>query len=165
MANFPVTLTNKQSSFFGLPTGIGGFTHRFKIKAADVAVAGATGSTDTVQVSLGRTPGPYWMVDKAFAVINTVGAGTTALTMQVGTTTTPSAFIAATSVLSGSHIQAATGINTVNTPASSFGTTDLGIQALFTNATGGSPSALTGLDVDIYLSMRPTQRLDGTVGA
>lgn len=160
MPDYPITLNPRKVSVQKFPNPQG-WTHKFKLQASDIAVTSATASTDTVTVTLGNTPATNWAVTRAFAVINTAYTGTTALTVQVGTTTAISAFLAATSVLSGSHIVPSGGFNATATPGSSFGTTTTGLVARFTNATGGSPSALTAGDIDLYLTLIETSKIDG----
>lgn len=160
MPDYPITLNPRRVSVQKLPNEHG-YTHKFKLLASDVAVSAATAATDTVTVTLGTSPSSRWACTKAFAVINTAYSGTTALTVQVGTTTAISAFLAATSVLSGSHIVPSGGFNSTATPGSSFGTTTTSLVARFTNATGGSPSALTAGDIDLYLTLVDTTKIDG----
>jgi hypothetical protein len=151
MADFPITLSRVRVTPLTNPERHNGFTHKFTIKAADVAVASATGSTDTVTVTLCSTPA-NWIVPQAMAVIRTAFAGTTALTVQVGGTTA-NAFLAATSVLTAGKVVPSGGMNSVNTVASAHATAAQTIKATFTNATGGSPSAVSAGEVDIFLSI------------
>lgn len=127
-----------------------GFTHRFKVLAADIAFG--AGATDTVTMTLGALPA-LWVVDKAVVNVKTAFVGTTALAIIVGTTTTTNNFIASASVLTAGLIQPATGKNTVATIAGSTGTATKNLVAIFTNSTSGSPSALTAGELDIYLSI------------
>lgn len=142
MANFPITLIGQRISPLILPERNGDYTVRYYIPYTDLAVASATGNADTITVTLGTTPAP-WQVTAAVAYVSPVFAGTTALTMTCGTTTTPNAFLASTTVLTAGTIQPPNGSQTTNVPASCVGNTAVTMQAVFTNATGGSPSALT----------------------
>lgn len=152
MSTYAVTIPSARVSPLILPERCRGFNVRYTVLYSDVAVASATGSTDVIAMALGTTP-TNWVVGATMAYVTTAFAGTTALTMVVGTTTTTNAFLQSTSILTAGVIQPATGIFTVNTPASSTGTTALGIQATFTNATGGSPSALTAGVLEILLEI------------
>ncbi len=152
MADFPVTLSSNRKSVLTDVERINGFSHKFTIPYSDVAVATATGNADTVTFTLGSLPALF-LVDKAVGNITTAFAGTTAMTVQVGTTTTTTAFLSAMSVLTAGVIQPTTGINTINTVASGTATASKSLVAIFTNATGGSPSALTAGSIDIYLSI------------
>lgn len=151
MANTNVTIkAAKVSTLTDVERATGGFTHKFNILYSDVNTG--TGSADTVTMTLGTTPAP-WIVTAACANVTTAFAGTTAFTIQIGTTTTTNAFVTAQSVLSAGLIQPANGISSVATPASATSTTAINLVALFTNATGGSPSALTAGALDVYLAM------------
>jgi hypothetical protein len=89
--------------------------------------------------------------------VSTAFAGTTALTVVVGTTTNTSAFLTSTSVLTAGIIGAA-GFDPA-TVTNCSGTTSVGLRAVFTNATGGSPSALTAGNVNIYLNLQDAAQL------
>lgn len=149
MADYPVTLSDDRISRLSNNEGIRGFTHKFKIKAADVAVATATGATDTVTVTLGATP-TTWYGDKALVVISTAFAGTTALSMSVGTTSSVTAFVNSTTVKTAGVL---TAVGAANANAAS-GSASVGLVAVFTNATGGSPSAITAGELDIYVGLK-----------
>lgn len=151
MADTAVTLLGTRKSVLADVEAIRlGFNFKATIPYSDVALG--TGSTDTVTVTLGSTPA-LWLVDKAMVNVTTAYAGTTAMNIQVGTTTTTTGFITATSVLTAGVLQPATGIGTLNVISSGTATASKSIVAIFTNATGGSPSALTAGSVDIYLSI------------
>ncbi len=151
MADTAITLSaSKVTPLSNQERGDHGFSVRYRISYSDIAYG--TGSTDTVTMTLGALPAK-WVVDKAAVNVTTAFAGTTALAIIVGTTTTTNNFIASTSVLTAAMIQPATGKNTVATIAGSTGTATKNLVAIFTNATGGSPSALTAGELDIYLSI------------
>lgn len=130
--------------------GCHGYSVAYRVSYSDIAYG--TGSTDTVTMTLGALPAK-WVVDKAAVNVTTAFAGTTALAIIVGTTTTTNNFIASTSVLTAGLIQPSTGKNTVATIAGSTGTATKNLVATFTNSTGGSPSALTAGELFIYLSV------------
>ena len=80
--------------------------------------------------------------------ITTAFAGTTAFTIQVGTTTTTNSLVTAQSVKTAGVLA---GVPTTATLIKATATANL--VAVFTNATGGSPSALTAGALDIYLNI------------
>ena len=125
-------------------------TIKYTIPYSDVAVTSATLTADTVTVTLGALP-DKWLVDKALVNITTAFAGTTALTINVGTTTSTSAFVTAQSVLTAGVLPMA---STVPVLTNATATASKNIVAVFTNATGGSPSALTAGSLDVYLNVQ-----------
>jgi len=149
MADYPVTLAATRKSTLKDVERINGFSHKFTIPYGDVAVATATGASDTVTVTLGALPAK-WAVNQARVNITTAFAGTTALTVVVGTTTTTNAFIASTSVLTAATL----GSNVTGALTNATATATKSMVAVFTNATGGSPSALTAGSLDIYLNIQ-----------
>lgn len=142
-----VTQVRAQSQCLSLQETAQGFTHKYNIKAADLAVATATGFTDVISVTLGALPAK-WKVRAAGMNINTAVAGTTAMTVVVGTTTTTNAFITSQSVLTAAWLQ---GVPTLAAIVTATATASM--VAVFTNATSGSPSAITAGDLDIYLAI------------
>lgn len=156
MADTAVTISPKKVFIESNPERLNGATIRYNIKSADVAYG--SGSTDTVTMTLGTTAA-FWVVSRAFALVQTAFAGTGGLSIQVGVTGTTNAFLAATSVLSAGLIQPSTGLNTVNTVASAKGTSAATIKAVFTNSVSDSPSALTAGEVDVYLNLLDLSRL------
>ena len=131
-----------------------GFTHKFVIDYTDTNTG--TGSTDTETVTLGTTPAKF-VCTHALVRVATAFAGTTAMTISVGFGSNTSAAVAATSVLTAGIIAVAgTGVATAST---STGTSAVAIKAVFTNATGGSPSALTAGQVVIYLRLLDVDKL------
>lgn len=132
-------------------TAATGFTHKYNVLYSDIAYGSA--SADTVTLTLGTTPAKF-IIDKAAVNVRTAFAGTTALAIIVGTTGTTNGFIASTSVLTAAFIQPSTGKNTLATIASGTATAATAFAATFTNSTGGSPSALTAGELNIYLSLR-----------
>lgn len=149
MANYNVTLTRARMSTLSLneQAGNAGFTHKYTIPYSDLTSAGATTATDTVTVLLGATPSLY-RVRNAGVNITTAYAGTTALTVQVGSTTTANAYVTAQSVLTAGFLQ---GVPT--SAALVTGTASVSMTATFTNATGGSISSLTAGSIDIFLAV------------
>ena len=154
MANFPITIANTRISPLIQPERVNDYSIRYYIPFGDIALATSTGTTDTITVTLGTTPA-NWVVGAAYAYVSPAFAGVTsqAVTLTVGTTTTPNAFLASTSVTTAGVIQPANGIGTVNTPTASLGTTATTIQCVFTNATTGSFSALTTGAIEILLAV------------
>ena len=146
MADTAVTIARSKISQLSLEEQARGFSHKFHVDYSDVALG--SGSTDTVTMTLGTTP-TTWYVDRALVNITTAFAGTTAMTLIVGTTTTTNAFISSTSVLTAGLI----GSNITSALTNGKGTAATGLTAIFTNATGGSPSALTAGALDIYLNI------------
>lgn len=156
MADTAVTISPKKVYIESNPERVNGYTNRYNVLYSDVAYG--SGSTDTVTMTIGTTP-TLWVVKSAIVNVTTAFAGTGALTISVGTTGTATAFIAATSVASAGLIQATGGAGAVNTPASSTSTSATTLKAVFTNATSGSPSALTAGALDIYLELIDLSRL------
>ena len=156
MADTAVTLSDDRISVLSnQEIAATGFNRKFKVLYTDVNAG--TGSTDTVTVTLGTTPAK-WLVDKAAVVVKTAFAGTTAFTAVVGTTTATNAFISSTSVMTATVISSAAALGP-HTAASSTAQSALGLRAVFTNATGGSPSALTAGELDIYLNLKDLAQL------
>lgn len=163
MANTNVTISKAKVSAMPLPEHASGFNRKFHVDFSDVNLG--TGNADTVTVNLGTigNANGAWLVAQAIVQVTTAFAGTTAFTVQVGTTTSANAFITATSVLSAGCIQPTNGASTVAAPAAAAGTSTITIQAVFTNATGGSPSALTAGALDIFLAAYDPTKLDGPI--
>ena len=152
MADYPVTLNKALATPLLEPERAAGFTHKFTIPFSTVAVSTATTATDTVTVTLCTTPA-FFAVKSGLGIVRTAFAGTTALTVTVGTAGSAAAILPSTTVLSGSVIQPTTGFGNVATPGSTFATAATTLRAVFTNATGGSPSALTAGSMDVYVSL------------
>lgn len=133
-----------------------GFNSKFTVLASDIAASGLTGSTDSVIITLGNSP-TKWYVDRAMVNVSTAFTGTTAMTIIVGSTSDDDAFVTSTSVLTAGVIGTA-GFAPV-TVTNSSSTSAVSLQAKFTNATGGSPSALTAGALDIYLRIKDTTDL------
>ena len=146
MADTAVTISRSKAYNLSLQEQTRGFSHKFHVDYSDVAQG--TGSTDTVTLTLGALPG-NWIVNNALVNITTAFAGTTAFSVNVGTTSSTSAFVTAQSVKTagvlGSPLTAAL--------TNAKGTATANLVAIFTNATGGSPSALTAGALDIYLNI------------
>lgn len=159
MANTNVTISKTKVSRMPLPEASSGFNLKFHVDYTDVN--SGTGSGDTITMSLGSTPTGSWMVAQAIAVVTTAFAGTTAFTVIVGTTTSTNCILTSTSVMTAGVISNTNGVNSVNGVAASSGTTSIGLQATFTNATGGSPSALSAGSMDIFVALYDPTKLDG----
>jgi hypothetical protein len=145
MADTAVTISRARTSQLSLQEQARGFSHKYTVKAADVAFG--AGSTDTVTLTLGALPAK-WAVNNALVNVSTAFAGTTAFTVVVGTTTTTNSFITSQSVLTAGVLA---GVPTTATVRTATATANM--VAVFTNATGGSPSALTAGELDIYLNI------------
>lgn len=151
MADTAITISDDRVTVLSnQERGASGYTHKFRVLSSDIAFG--AGATDTVTMTLGNTPANF-IIDKAAVNVSTAFAGTTAMTIIVGTTTDTNNFIESISILTAGLKQPATGKNTVATIAGSTGTAAISLVATFTNSTGGSPSALTAGALDIYLSL------------
>ena len=149
MANTDVTLDNARKSVLSNQERAQGFTHKYTIKYTDIDEG--SGSSDTVTVTLGATPTDF-IISKAMVNITTAFAGTGGLSIQVGTDGDPNNFITATSVLTAGPLISAVGAAPV-TLAGTFAVASDALEALFTNSSSGSPSALSAGELDIYLAM------------
>ena len=149
MANTDVTLGNSRKVVLSNQERAQGFTHKYTIKYTDIDEG--TGSSDTVTVTLGNTPTDF-VISKAMVNVTTAFAGTGALAVEVGTDGDPNNFITSTSVAAVGPIISAVGAAPV-TLSGTFAAASDAIEALFTNSSSGSPSALTAGECDIYLAM------------
>lgn len=154
MADTATTLSKTKVVPLLNPEKHNGFTHKFVIDSTDID--NGTGSTDTETVTLGTTPAK-WVCTHALVNVTTAFAGTTALTISVGFGSNVTAAVAATSVLTAGVINAAG--SAVATASTSTATSAQAIKAVFTNATGGSPSALTAGQAVVYLRLLDAARL------
>jgi hypothetical protein len=145
MADTAVTISRADTSQLSLQEQARGFSNKFHVDYTDVALG--TGSTDTVTLTLGALPSNF-VLNNALVNITTAFAGTTAFSVNVGTTSSTSALVTAQSVKTAGVL---TGVPT--TAALVKGTASVNLVAIFTNATGGSPSALTAGALDIYLNI------------
>ena len=102
-------------------------------------------------VSLGSTPTDF-VITKALVNVPTAFAGTGALALEVGTDGDPNNFITSTSVAAVGPIITGAGA-APTTLAGAFAAAADALEALFTNSSSGSPSALTAGECDIYLAM------------
>lgn len=153
MANFAVTLLPARKTVLAdVERAVCGFSHKFTVPFSDLTSAGATTATDTVTLTLGPTPA-LWAIDKALINVTTAYAGTTALTINVGSTSSTSAFVTAQSVLTVAALGMASGVPVLTNATA---TSSLSMVAVFTNATGGSISALTAGQLDIFLNILNT---------
>lgn len=154
MADFPITLASTNKQVLTDIERIGDFSILFSIPFTVLsAVTTATGSTDTVTITLGALP-TWFLIDRIRADVATAFTGTGGLTVQVGTSTTTNALLTAGSVLTKALLQPSTGMNTVQTIASGTGTAGGTLVAVFTNSTSGSPSAVTAGQVNIRVNLR-----------
>lgn len=149
MANTDVTLGDTRKTVLSNQERAQGYTHKWTIKYTDIDEG--SGSSDTVTVSLGDTLTDF-VISKAMINVTTAFAGTGAMTVQVGTDGDPNNYITAITILTaGPTISAAGGAPA--TLAGSFAVAADDLEALFTNSSSGSPSALTAGEMDIYLAM------------
>ena len=155
MANTDVTLDNARKDVLSNQERAQGYTHKYTIKYTDIDEGG--GSTDTVTVSLGDTPTDF-IISKAMLNVTTAFTGTGAMTVQVGTDGDPNNFITAITVLTAGPTISAAGAAPV-TLAGTFAIAADALEALFTNSSSGSPSALTAGELDIYLAMHSANDL------
>ena len=155
MANTDVTLDNARKHVLSNQERAQGFTHKYKILYTDIDEG--SGSTDTVTAVLGNTPTDF-VVTKAMVNVTTAFAGTGGLSIQVGTAGDPNGFITATSVLTAGPIATQAGATTA-AAAACIGTTAQVMEALFTNSSSGSPSALSAGELDIYLAVHSANDL------
>ena len=149
MANTDVTLGNTRKTILSNQERAQGYTHKWTIKYTDVDEG--TGSSDTVTVSMGDTPTDF-LITKAMINVTTAFAGTGALTVQIGTDGDPNNFITAITVMTAGPTISAAGAAPV-TLVGTFAIAVDALEALFTNSSSGSPSALTAGEMDIYLEM------------
>ena len=150
MANTDVTLDDARKSLLSAQArAASGFTHKWTIKYTDIDVG--SGSSDTVTVALGNTYADF-VITKAMINVTTAFAGTGGLTVQVGTDGDPNNFITAITVLTAGPTISAVGAAPV-TLAGTYAVAADALEALFTNSSSGSPSALTAGEMDIYLGM------------
>lgn len=145
MADTAVTISRADTSQLSLQEQARGFSNKFHVDYSDVALG--TGSTDTVTLTLGALPSNF-VLNNALVNVTTAFAGTTAFSINVGTTSSTSALVTAQSVKTAGVLA---GVPTTATLVK--GTASVSLVAIFTNATGGSPSALTAGALDIYLNI------------
>ena len=145
MADTAITITRANLSQLSLQEQARGFSNKFHVDYSTVALG--TGNADTVTMTLGTLPSNFVM-NNALVNITTAFAGTTAFTVNVGTTSSTSALVTAQSVKTAGVLA---GVLTNATIVK--GTAAVNLVAIFTNATGGSPSALTAGALDIYLNI------------
>ena len=145
MADTAVTIPRADLSQLSLQEQARGFSNKFHVDYTDVALG--TGSTDTVTMTLGALPSNF-VINNALVNITTAFAGTTAFSVNVGTTSSTSALVTAQTVKTAGVLA---GVPTTATLVK--GTASVNLVAIFTNATGGSPSALTAGALDIYLNI------------
>jgi|TARA_R110000822_G_scaffold38073_1_gene106010 hypothetical protein len=155
MGDTPITLGSARKSTLSNQARAQGFTHKFKILYTDID-EGST-ATDTVTVNLGNTPTDF-VITKALVNVTTAFAGTGGMTIQVGTDSTADNFIGAITVLTAGPTISAIGA-APKTLAGSFAVAADVLEALFTNSSSGSPSALTAGELDIYLAMHDANDL------
>ena len=145
MADTAVTIARADTSQLSLQEQSRGFSNKFHVDASDVAFG--SGASDTVTLTLGALPSNF-VINNALVNITTAFAGTTAFSVNIGTTSSTSALVTAQSVKTAGVLA---GLATTATIVK--GTASVNLVAIFTNATGGSPSALTAGALDIYLNI------------
>ena len=149
MANTDVTLGNSRKVVLSNQERAQGFTHKYTIKYTDIDEG--SGSSDTVTVVLGNTPTDF-VITKAAVNVTTAFAGTGALAIEVGTDGDPNGFITSTSVTAVGPIATQAGAVPAAAGACAGAASDV-MEALFTNSSSGSPSALTAGELDIYIGV------------
>ena len=145
MADTAVTIARADTSQLSLQEQSRGFSNKFHVDYPDVALG--AGASDTVTLTLGALPSNF-IINNALVNITTAFAGTTAFSVNVGTTSSTSALVTAQSVKTAGVL--AGGLTNATIVK---GTASVNLVAIFTNATGGSPSALTAGALDIYLNI------------
>ena len=145
MADTAVTIARADTSQLSLQEQSRGFSNKFHVDFSDVAFG--SGSSDTVTMTLGALPSKF-VLNNALVNITTAFDGTTAFSINVGTTSSTSALVTAQSVKTAGVLA---GVPTTATLVK--GTASVNLVATFTNATGGSPSALTAGALDIYMNI------------
>jgi hypothetical protein len=145
MADTAITITRANLSQLSLQEQARGFSNKFHVDYSTVALG--SGNADTVTMTLGALPSNF-VLNNALVNITTAFAGTTAFSVNVGTTSSTSALVTAQSVKTAGVLA---GVPTTATLVK--GTASVSLVAIFTNATGGSPSALTAGALDIYLNI------------
>ena len=145
MADTAVTIARADTSQLSLQEQSRGFSNKFHVDYSDVALG--AGASDTVTMTLGALPSNFVM-NNALVNITTAFAGTTAFSVNIGTTSSTSALVTAQSVKTAGVLA-----GVLTNAAIVKGTASVSLVATFTNATGGSPSALTAGALDIYLNI------------
>ena len=145
MADTAVTIARADTSQLSLQEQSRGFSNKFHVDFSDVAFG--SGNADTVTMTLGALPSKF-VLNNALVNITTAFDGTTAFSINVGTTSSTSALVTAQSVKTAGVLA---GVPTTATLVK--GTASVNLVATFTNATGGSPSALTAGALDIYMNI------------
>ena len=145
MADTAVTIARADTSQLSLQEQSRGFSNKFHVDFSDVALG--AGASDTVTMTLGALPSKF-VLNNALVNITTAFDGTTAFSINVGTTSSTSALVTAQSVKTAGVLA---GVLTNATIVK--GTAAVNLVAIFTNATGGSPSALTAGALDIYMNI------------
>jgi len=145
MADTAVTIARADLSQLSLQEQARGFSNKFHVDYNDVAYG--SGASDTVTLTLGTLPSNFVM-NNALVNITTAFAGTTAFSVNIGTTSSTSALVTAQSVKTAGVLA-----GVLTNAAIVKGTASVNLVATFTNATGGSPSALTAGSLDIYLNI------------
>lgn len=158
MADYPITIAKSRVTIESNPERLNGFTNKYTVKYSDIALSSATGSTDTVTVTLGTTP-TVWAASRAVANVTTAFAGTGGLALTVGTSGSTAAILASASVLTAGLKQNSNGMNSVATPTSATSTASASLVAVFTNSVGSSPSVLSAGELDIYLNILDLAKL------
>lgn len=154
MADFPVTLAASSGTPLNDVERISGFNTRFTIPYTVLSgQTTATGSTDTVTVTLGSTAA-WFLIDRIRVDVGTAFAGMGGCTVSVGTSTTTNGLLAAASVLTKAVLQPSTGMNTVATIAVGTSTSAKTLVAVFTCSVSGSPSAASAGSLNILMNIR-----------
>ena len=154
MATSTYVLASTNVSPLILPERTGDMTVRYNIPYTVINTNGTSATGDTLLVSLGVTPAS-WTVQGAIAYISPAFAGVTsqAGTVSVGTTTNLTAFIASASMFTAGVLQPANGMNSVNVPTASLGTSAITLQAAIVNSTTGTLQTFTAGNLVIELAV------------
>ena len=127
-----------------------GCSHRWRVLQTDIAYATATATDDVLTLTLGATP-TNWIVDKALCNVTTAVAGTTGtVTLAVGSTSAIAAFVSAQSIKTAGPLEM---VSTLPILTSAQGVAAVNLVATLTQGTGGSLSAVTAGQVEIYLNV------------
>lgn len=132
-----------------------GYSYKATIKSSDFASVSTSGATDTVTFTLGATPA-NWYIDKALLKVGTAFAGITALTAQVGTTSSTAALVSATSILTAGVIHE---VSTVPILTNTTGTATVNLVAILTAAGTGGPAGVTAGQCTLYLNLVDVDRM------
>jgi hypothetical protein len=111
-----------------------------------------TATTEDITVTLGSLPAT-WVVDKSLVHVTEAFAnGTGTILLALGTTSSTSAFMTATTVATAGFVQPTHGTNSLDSPSAAAGTASAAMVATFT-AGDVAASTISAGSLDIYLSI------------